>query len=369
VNVVMVSEFPEEGRDPKGGVETSALRLVCALAEAGTSVSVVAPAGPEITESVHERHDATIVHVGRGDRFSLLRSVRPWRRSAARAISGLEPDLVHGQALLIGGLPACDVRARPRVVTAHGDPRRDTLADFPGLAGTVRAELCHRLSRQVVRRADAIVDVHPDWRVNLPFAPGRLEHIPNIVDQCFFDADAKPEPGRVLFCGGPSRRKGWDVLLAAWPAVKRELAGATLRASGWPASAVEGGESEPDAEITLLPGLPPVSVAAEMAKASLVVIPARYEVAPIVVSEAWAVGTPIVSTTAGGLATFAHGAAVLVQPEDPGELASAIVRVLAGDGETPALVAEGRRRAQRQTAASVAEAHRSLYEELLAGHS
>ena len=364
MHVVIVSEFPLEGRDASGGVEVSALRLVRALVDAGTSVSVVAPTGPEVAESKHERDGATIVHIGRRDRLSIPRSLRPWRRAAARAISRLNPDLVHGQALLTGGLPASDVRALPTVVTAHGCPRRDTLAAFPVSAGSVRARLLDRLTRRVVRRVDAIIDVNPDWRVNLPFPPDRFEYIPNIVERAFFDAVAEPEPGRVLYCGGPSRRKGWDVLLSAWPAVRRGFAGANLRATGWPESGANGTGSDAGLGITLLPALPPSTLAAEMARAALVVIPARYEVAPIVVSEAWAVGTPVVSTTAGGLATFAPGAAELVPPEDPALLSSAVVRVLDGDGGTPGAVAEGRRRAQLQAAAAVATAHRSLYEEL-----
>jgi glycosyltransferase involved in cell wall biosynthesis len=368
VNLVIVSEFPPEGRDPKGGVQVSALRLVCALTEAGTSVSVIAPAGPEISESVHERHGATIVHLGIRDRLALARSLRPWRRRVAKMIGELGPDLVHGQGLLTGGVPTCDVRALPKVVTAHGHPRRDELANLPGLGSVVRGVFRDRLARDVVRSADAIINVNPDWRANLPFPPHRFEYIPNIVEGCFFDAVAEPEPGRVLFCGGPSRTKGWDVLLAAWPVVRRAVPAATLSAVGWPTSLATGSVPESEAGISLLPALRPASLAAEMARASLVVIPARYEVAPIVASEAWAVGTPVVSTTAGGLASFVPGAAILVPPEDPGLLASAIVRVLDGDAETPAVVAEGRRRAQLQTAVTVASAHQSLYEKLTAVH-
>jgi glycosyltransferase involved in cell wall biosynthesis len=351
------------GQDPRGGVEASALRLVCALAEAGTSVAVVAPAGPEITEAVHTRHGATIVHLGHRDRFSLARSLGPWRRQAAKAIDTLRPDLVHGQGILTGGLPACDVVARPRVVTAHGDAREDTLADYRGPGGTVRARLRNRLAREVVRRADAIVGVHPDWKANLPSPPLHFAHIPNIVDARFFQSVAKPDPGRVLFCGGPSRIKGWDVLLAAWPAVRRSIPEASLHAAGWPSQEHTGLETADG--VTVLTGLPPASLAAEMATASLVVIPSRYEVAPLVLSEAWATGTPVVATTAGGLATLARGAAVLVPPEDPQLLASAIVRLLSDDdGEASASVAEGRRRAQLQTARAVAAAHQSLYERL-----
>jgi glycosyltransferase involved in cell wall biosynthesis len=320
-----------------------------------------------VTESVHERHGATIVHVGQRDRFSLARSLRPWRRQAAKAIDRLGPDLVHGQGILTGGLPACDVEARPRVVTAHGDPRKDTLADYRGLGGVVRARLRDRLARGVVRRADAVVGVHPEWQFNLSIPPRRFEHIPNIVDRCFFDVAARREPGRVLYCGGPSRIKGWDVLLAAWPGVRRAIPDATLQAAGWRSAGDTRGETLDG--VNLLSALSPNALAEELGKASVVVIPSRYEVAPLVLSEAWAAGTPVVATTVGGLATLASGAAALVPAEDPHLVAAAIIRILGGDdGETPTAVAEGRRRAQLQTAGVVAAAHRSLYERLMSAH-
>ena len=34
---------------------------------------------------------------------------------------------MHGQGILTGGLPACDVETRPRIVTARGNVAQDTL--------------------------------------------------------------------------------------------------------------------------------------------------------------------------------------------------------------------------------------------------
>jgi glycosyltransferase involved in cell wall biosynthesis len=345
----------------------SALRLVRALVDAGTSVAVVAPAGPEITRAAGERDGASVVHIGLHDRFSLARSLRPWRLRAVTAIAELEPDLVHGQGVLTGGLAACDVRAVPRVVTAHGNVREDTLADYRGLGGRVRAGRRARLALDVVRRADWIVGVHPDWRVNLPCEPPRFTHIPNIVETCFFETTAEAEPGRVIYCGGPAPIKGFDVLIAAWAAVRDAVPGAHLRAVGWGAETLRAVAAADG--VTLLPSMPSGAIAAEMARAAVLVIPSRYEVAPNLLGEAWAVGVPVVATTAGGLAGLAAGAALLVPPEQPARLASAIVRVLEGDEEARLAVAEGRRRARRRTAAAVANGHRALYRQLVTGNA
>jgi glycosyltransferase involved in cell wall biosynthesis len=339
------------------------LRLVRALAEASMEVTVVSPAGPGL-EEVYERDGATIVHLGLVDRLSLARGMRPWRRRATRAIAALDFDLVHGQGVLTGGLPACDIETRPRVVTARGNVARDTLAHYSGLGGRARAVLRDRLAREVVRRADTIVGVHPDWSINLPSKPASFIHIPNIVEDCFFTAGREVQPGRVLYCGGGAMIKGFDVLTDAWPAVRRAIPAAYLRATGFdPMSLTTVGQP---AGVILLPGLPPAQIAEEMAAASLLVIPSRFEVTPNVLSEAWAVGLPVVCTSAGGLASMAAGAALLVPPTDPAALARAIIRVLTGDDATPVAVAEGRRRAQARTAEAIAAAHRALYGQLTA---
>jgi glycosyltransferase involved in cell wall biosynthesis len=342
-------------------VEASTVRLVRALARAGLDVAVVAPSAGRPLDPVHVFHGVRVQHIRQPARFALATNMLSWRRAAARAIEALRPDAVHGQGVGTGGLAACDVSGIPRVVTAHGNARADTLAHYKGIPGSARARLRDRISRRIVSEADAIVNVHPDWRVNLPVRPERSIYIPNIVDEVFFAVERDPRPGVVLYCGGPKSIKGWDVLLGAWPSIRRAVPGASLRAAGFSDVA-----SVPSAA-----GLVPLGVlraeelAAEMARASVVVIPSRYEVAPLALSEAWAVGVPVVTTTAGGLERLAKGAAVQVPAEQPVALAEAVNRVLTDDAGAETIVREGAERAARQTSASVASAHVALYEELL----
>jgi glycosyltransferase involved in cell wall biosynthesis len=66
--------------------------------------------------------------------------------------------------------------------------------------------------------------------------------------------------------------------------------------------------------------------------AELFVYPSRLEAFPIPLTEAMACGTPIVTSDANGLREIAGEAAVLVDPEDPDAIASAMADVLA-DGQ------------------------------------
>ena len=335
-----------------------------ALLEAGASPAVIAPCRPGDVAASYVRAGIPVTHLGFEDRLSLLTSLAPWRRAARNAIRDLDPDVVHGQGLLIGGLPACDVAGVPRVVTAHGNSREDTVASYSGLGRLARMRLRDRLVRQVLTRADAVIGVHPDWRVNLPCQPQRFAHIPNIVDDAFYAAAAAPEPARVLYCGGARRIKGWDLLQASWPGIRAAVPDATLIAAGFPEHEEADGASD---GVSIRGLLSPDAIAGEMARASVIVMPSRYEVAPMTLTEAWAVGVPIVVADVGGVSALASGAATLVPAEAPDRLTTAVIGILNGDPAAATYVAEGRERALGYGADVVARAHLDLYERLVAG--
>ena len=102
-----------------------------------------------------------------------------------------------------------------------------------------------------------------------------------------------------------------------------------------------------------------------MAKASALVIPSAFEVSPIVLGEAWALGLPVVATSVGGLKALVEGAGVVVRRREPAALARGIVHALTGRQTVDQFVAEGRRRAEAHRAGAVVDAHLDLYNELL----
>jgi glycosyltransferase involved in cell wall biosynthesis len=217
----------------------------------------------------------------------------------------------------------------------------------------------------VIKRADVIIGVNPDWTVNLPRRPRRFMHIPNIVDERFYEAQREPEPGLVLFAGGAAAIKGWALLAAAWPFVRKAVPEARLDVAGWISNEAPDVVSAHQASVSVEGWLSSDQLAARMARASALVIPSEFEVSPLVLGEAWAAGLPVVATRVGGLGTLADGAALVVSRREPEELADGIVRALAGGEEIDRLVAEGRRRAEAHRAEAVARAHLALYAELV----
>lgn len=323
----------------------------------------MAPVSLEERGRTFDLHGATVVQVPHYERFGLLRGLRPWRQAALDVIQGVGADVVHGQSILTGGAIAAAIDGGVAgVVTARGNLRRDTLDASDRATTRVRVMLAERMIRHILANVDSVVNVHPDWRVNLPCKPRASVHIPNIVDDAFFAAPRAPVGRRVLYCGGTRRIKGADVLEAAWHLVHRSAPDAVLRCVGWPADS-----PPPDiVNVETSGSVGPQQLAEEMSVSQLVVIPSRYEVSPIVLAEAWAAGVPAVVTDAGGMATLAPGAALVVRSESPPALAEAIVSVLDGALDTSGYVDVGRARAERHRASEVVASHLSLYDSLLA---
>ena len=150
------------------------------------------------------------------------------RRHVRNVVSGLNADLVHAQETVPYGFAAGDVVGIPRVLTAHGNMREDTVAEHKGVGGLVRAYLRERLAKKAINRASFVVGVNPDWNVNLPSRPRRFTYIPNIVPEDFYEVDRRPERALAVFLGGTRAIKGWPVLATAWPVVRAAVGSVQL---------------------------------------------------------------------------------------------------------------------------------------------
>jgi glycosyltransferase involved in cell wall biosynthesis len=360
----MLADFPRPGQPPVGGPQVAVRRLVAKLVDHGVEVVVVAPDSARSIETTDAEAGVDIVTVPAGKRLTLVQGMRSWRRNAAEVVHRIRPDIVHGQEVLAGGIAAADIREFPIVVTARGSSRADTTAAYSGLGRIARVELRDRLARRVIRRADVVIGVNPDWTVNLPRPARRFVYIPNMIDEQFFTGERKPRPGVVLFAGGTRAIKGWKLLAEAWPHVRSAFPDARLNVIGWSSPETPAEIPAPHRDSVVVEGwLSSPKLAERMRRAAALVIPSQFEVSPIVLAEAWALRLPVVAAPVGGIPALATGAAVLVERR-PEALAAGIVSALAFDDEVRQLVEEGRARAEAHRPDAVTKAHISLYDEL-----
>jgi glycosyltransferase involved in cell wall biosynthesis len=201
----------------------------------------------------------------------------------------------------------------------------------------------------------------------------RIHVLPSGVDTSFFSPSPLPGDPVALFVGRFVEKKGLDVLLKAWPGVRRAVPGARLLLLGYgplESLARSGGEG-----VEVLPAQ--ASRRAEQVRdairsARVIVTPSRtaddgdVETLLLVNLEAQASGRPVVTTRHGGIPEFVDEGrtALVVEENDPEALAVALARVLSEDDFAVAMAAAGPGWASRfdwtERVAAVDDLYRSL---------
>jgi glycosyltransferase involved in cell wall biosynthesis len=171
------------------------------------------------------------------------------------------------------------------------------------------------------------------------------------------------QPTGMVAAGRMFPSKGFDVLLRAQAQSRskphltligdgpeREALGRLARSLGLNGEVRFGGQQDR------------VDVLAEMAAADLVVIPSRQETFGLVALEAMALGKPIVASRVGGLPEVLEGAdALLVEPDDPTELAAAIESARARLRSAPDFGARNRELAARFSTQRMTDGYLEAY--------
>jgi glycosyltransferase involved in cell wall biosynthesis len=186
-----------------------------------------------------------------------------------------------------------------------------------------------RLVRSVLKRARVVLVLSPAIRDRLAreLRTSRVILLPNAVR-----IPAQPKlsagecPPLAVFAGAVSKRKGVDVLVAAWSQVMRKLPDACLLVLG-PSTDYVVDAALPGADVR--GAVSQADVLAELARCRIAVLPSRAEGMSIFLLEAMSRGRPVVSTPVGGIPELVvDGTGVLVEPGDAAGLAAALVEYL-----------------------------------------
>jgi phosphatidylinositol alpha-mannosyltransferase len=166
------------------------------------------------------------------------------------------------------------------------------------------------------------------------YFPGDYDVIPNgvLVPD---DADPAGREERIVFVGRHEPRKGLQVLLRAWPEVRRRT-GARLRLVGADPLAVRllfARLRVPSEGIDVLGFLSQAELTAELLAAKALVAPSLGgESFGMVLTRAFACATPVVASDISGYrGVMEPEAGVLVPPGEPAALADAIAALLANE--------------------------------------
>jgi glycosyltransferase involved in cell wall biosynthesis len=255
--------------------------------------------------------------------------------------SGFRPDVLHASFFLAAGPAAALARATgiPFVATEHWTA---FLPEDPTELGPVW-RLAARLS---LRRARWIMPVSENLAGAMRGAGirGRFSVVPNAVDVTVF-RPGQQRSDRLLTVALLGWQKGVDVLLRALALLEEgpalDVVGDGPGRSDHERLARELGLGER----VVFHGLQPKQRVAElMRQASLFVLASRYDNSPCVLVEAQASGLPVVASHVGGVPELVGGDGLLVCPDDPAALASAIHAALGRDWDIEAIAHRARSR-------------------------
>jgi glycosyltransferase involved in cell wall biosynthesis len=220
-------------------------------------------------------------------------------------------------------------RGLPTVATIHGAVFASFARRHRRLAGAVLA-----CARQVTCLDEEVLGLVAELAPGVP-----CEIVPNPVFVSREEA-VVPTEELVLFAGEVGLRKGVDVLARAWALVARARPRARCLLVGPVADFL------PPAWERLELGGPvdPAAVRELITRARVVVLPARAEGMPMVLTEAMSLGRPFVSTPVGGIpALAAHGGGLLVPVGDHERLAECLIDLLANPQAAAEIGEQGRR--------------------------
>jgi glycosyltransferase involved in cell wall biosynthesis len=394
MRVLLVTDFYPPA---PGGLEAHVRRLARGLRQTGHEVVVVAGGGsgrPSIVDddgvAVYRAPSGVVLpgaYQQAGRAFHPPWPHAGFRRALAAAFSRFGPQVVHAHGWSAFSAAAeATRRAAPIVVTLHDHglrcPKKSLLrggrecrhgrgprcVTCPGdeqgtLKRCVLAAALGATTPALLARADRIVAVsdHVARRIGEVYrAP--VDVVPNFLDPPAGDRAVFTEPGdtEVLYVGPTDRHKGLPVLLDAWsdvPTGHLVVVGAD-RPSGTVAP-----------RITFAGRLGGDPLWTRYRSAALVVVPSIWpEPCPTVVLEAMAFGRPVIGSRVGGIPDLVDRSnGVLVPPDDPAALTTAITDLMADRPRLTALARAAYARSAEYTTAAVVDRIVRVYDEVVRG--
>lgn len=279
---------------------------------------------------------------------------------SARALRATSPQLVHlnlttaaNNRHLIGAAVATRT---PSIATLH--------IVAPILSGLQRALLRRAYGR--LRHVVAVSEeVRAQVRHELAVDPARISVVPNGVERRDPVAHADGPPLRIGALGRLTTQKGFDVLIDA----VRILAG-----DGEDLEVVIGGDGPERESLVARAVGTPVSfvgfvsdVGSFLDGLDVFCLPSRWEGLPFALLEAMMAGLPCVASDVGDVRAALDEAGIVVEPERPDLLASALRELTASPERRRELAARAHERAlARYTVEAMVEQTVRLYDDALA---
>jgi phosphatidylinositol alpha-mannosyltransferase len=323
-----------------GGVQRVVGDLVERLRSGGDDAFAVGPGvtdelGVDVGRSVEIRGNGSMAPIALGPTV---------RRRVRAALTGCDVVHVHEPLMPVTSLAALGA-GRPTVATFHAAVAPWTARLYRTLDG---------VGVRLLRDA-ALTAVSPSALAALPDAWSPVTIIPNGIDVASFRIDVRRVPGRIVMVGRDEPRKGIDVMLGAFGAIRSSFPEAELHVIGAERAAADGvvyhGRVR-DREKRELLASSQIYVAPHLGGESF----------GIVLAEAMAAGCAVVASDLAAFRSVGGDAAEYFDVGDSASLAAEIRRLLSEPTTIDALSGAAEDRVQMFDWGLVIARYRALYE-------
>lgn len=250
-------------------------------------------------------------------------------------VDELKPDIVHAHGTE-DAYALCAIRSRyPYIITLQG-----IIKDYFKASPSIPHYFQKQIERYTIKNGRifggrTLYDNNFVTSIN---ANAKVFYCPEAINPTYFDTSWKPDKTspEILFIGSVCDRKGVKVLIDAFIQIHKKIKDLKLVMIG------SGNKSyieqireklirdNCDHKVHFLGFLKPEEIAANLAHASVFVLPTYMDNSPNSLIEAMAVGVPIVTTDVGGIPSIITDGVngLLVPSREPEKLASTILYIL-----------------------------------------
>ena len=340
MKVVLVSRFPSDIDQPRGGVETATVGLAKALFSLGITDLHIVTIEKHIAETSIENHEGLTVHRLPRSRWPMILDaiVGPSVRILNRYLRQLEPTVVHYHETWGFSAPKCGF---PAVFTVHGFDSLNLPTEKAPFWRT-RSKLWDWSESIGLRKQKYIISIAP--YVNHAISKktnAKICDIWNSLNPLAYSVRRKEKRGSLLFLGWLNPRKNPLVIVKAAAKLIKKHPDLKVRLCGEasvPHYFKELQDAISDFGLTKcveMPGrLNQSAVRKELSTAALLVLPSFQENAPMVIAEAMAAGIPIVASNLCGIPDMVEdgkSGLLLNDPTDADELVNTLDKLLSND--------------------------------------
>lgn len=371
--LAFIKYFPDDSR--AGGGEVTVWNTVKGLADRGHNITAVA-CDPKKEPPKIPNVQSHIVPPYKNTRPIDFRTSLNWMLKSLK----VKADVIHGfYAENFLANTAGKFRGTPSVQEVHyASLYPYTLGEalgYPKKASGILWAAHLRFAEYAAESAKHVI-TPSEYMKNLLIEKFRLPNekisvVPIAVNEDVFDVKKKKsgERGKLLFVGRLVKEKGLDALLNALKIT--DLDDAELTVVG------EGPLKEDYISLAKKPGIADrvsfrgwvtrKELLKEFGRADVLVVPSLAENFPRITLEAMGSGTPVVASSVGGIPEQIRDGlnGVLVPPDNPSKLASAIGELIKDPGKIKSLGAEGKKTAKKYSMKNRIDTIERVYERIL----